>query len=370
MSKPETLTKVTQIYRQGEKVYKCTDLKKVAADIHAQLGFSKQEEMVYAARRISRPDHLFMGAFSTVQDLMQRGDQVTIWTQGDPENQLFKIAGSGIGSVRKKVSAAERKRFSVEAQMDKVTDIDKTINSLVEKGAEKIVVVDDKAGNIRDVKKRISELKEQGKIPTDLDISILWARYGAYKDKAPTGTTLEDFLAETETIEAISELRRYKSPKGKTGWMLDFDNTLFRTADYNQELYAQTAHQIDGIDGILPVQIGVPAGLSGRVKSAYQVKHGGMSGSDITFVDTGDKRVVVKHNHKNPDRVHDDIEGYHFLAPTPLGEKMPQLESYDEKRGFLVMPHINGRKGKRYKRRGSFKFSTADIRALAAAAAA
>jgi hypothetical protein len=227
--------------------------------------------------------------------------------------------------------------------MDKVENIDQTINGLVQKGVDQVVVVDDKAGNIKDVKARIQELKAEGKIPSELDISVIWARYGVYKDKAPSGMTLEDFLQDTQTIESISDLSKFKTPKGKTGWLLDFDNTLFQTAEYNKELYAQAAHIVDGIDQILPAQVGVAAEVSGKIKSATLMKHGGMSGSNITFVDTGDRRVVIKHNYAKPDRVQDDIHGYRFLADTPLAEKMPKIRIADETKGFLVIPHIDGR---------------------------
>ncbi len=343
MASPDTLRQITQIYREGEILNGCTDFVKVAAEIQKKTGFSHPEEIVYAARRISRPDHLFAGAIATAQDLMNRGDQVTVWTQGHPLNQLYKIAGSGISSARRAFSNTDRRRFSVTAQMDKVTDIDQTVNRMRDKGVEKVVVVDDKAGNIKDVKARLRELKAEGKIPSDLDISVIWARYGVYKDKAPSGMTLEDFLQDTQTIGSISDIRDLKTPKGKTGWLLDFDNTLFRTADYNQELYAQAGHIVDGIDHILPAQIGVAAGISGTIKSANLMKHGGMSGSNITLVDTGDKQVVVKHNFPQPDRVKDDIRGYHFLSKTPLAEKMPQPHIFDEEKGFLVLPHLSGR---------------------------
>lgn len=342
MASPETLKQITTIYREGEVINGCTDFAKVASQIQQQTGFSHPEEIVYEARRISRPDHLFPGAIATVQHLLSRGDHVTIWTQGHPENQFYKIAGSGIGSVRRVMANDDRKRFSVTAAMDKVENIDQTINGLVQKGVEKVVVVDDKAGNIKDVKAKIDELKTQGKLASDLDISVIWARYGVYKDKAPAGTTLEDFLQETQTIENISDLRKLDTPKGKTGWLLDFDNTLFQTAEYNKELYAQAAHIVDGIDHILPAQVGVAAEVSGKIKSATLMKHGGMSGSNITLVDTGDRQVVIKHNYGKPDRVQDDIHGYHFLSATPLGEKMPRIYSSDERKGFLVLPHIEG----------------------------
>lgn len=343
MAKQETLQKVTAIYRTGEKDNNCTDLRKVAEQISRELKYDDTDSIVYDARRISRPDHLFPGALSTVQSLMDRRDEVVVWTQGHPLNQLYKVAGSGISNVRRDLPPGERTRFSVRAEMDKVTDIDKPIMDLHAKGVDKVVIVDDKSGNVKDVKARVEELKQEGRIDPELDVSVVWARYGVYKDQAPKGMTLEDFLKEVETIEDVSELRQYGAPQGRTGWLLDFDNTLFRTADYNTEMYAHTAHQVDGWDQILPAQIGVPAGLSGQVIDAKAMKHGGMSGSHITLVDTGNRKVVVKHHHASPDRVNRDIKGYEFLKGTPVGEKMPSIESADLARGYLVLPHIEGK---------------------------
>jgi hypothetical protein len=341
MATKETLHQVTQIYRAGENKYGCTDLDQVCSEIGNRFDFERVSDLVHAARRISRPDHLFPGALSTVQQLLARGDRVVIWTQGHPRNQMFKVAGSGINRV--KHEGPDKSHFSLRAEMDKVTAIDQPIMDLRTKGVEKVVIVDDKSDNVKNVKARVAQLQKEGKIDPKLDISVIWARYGVYKDKAPKGMTLDDFLKEVETIEDISELKKYKAPTGKTGWLLDFDNTLFQTAVYNNEMYAQTAHQVDGLDQILPAQIGVHAGLSGKIIGAKAMKHGGMSGSNITLVDTGERTVVVKHHHSNPDRVTGDIKGYEFLKNTPVGEKMPLIESSDLTKGYLVLPHIEGK---------------------------
>lgn len=343
MSKPETLETVTAIYRKGEKVNNCTDLKKVAEQISKEFRYDDPNSIVYDARRISRPDHLFPGALTAVQSLMDRRDEVVVWTQGHPLNQLYKVAGSGISSVRRDLPPEERARFSVRAEMDKVTDIDKPIMDLRAKGVEKVVIVDDKSDNVKKVKERIDKLKQAGKIDPKLDISVVWARYGVYKDKAPKGLTLDDFLQEVETLEDVSELSKYGSPQGTTGWLLDFDNTLFRTADYNTEMYAHTAHQIDGIDQILPTRIGLATGLTGNIERASLMKHGGMSGSHLSYVKTNDgKAVVVKHHQSDPSRVRNDIAGYSFLTGTPIETRMPQIEAADPSQGYLVLPHIEG----------------------------
>jgi hypothetical protein len=54
MASPETLKQITTIYRDGEVINGCTDFAKVASQIQQQTGFSRPEEIVYEARRISR----------------------------------------------------------------------------------------------------------------------------------------------------------------------------------------------------------------------------------------------------------------------------------------------------------------------------
>lgn len=202
--------------------------------------------------RAPTEEHLYPGAKETLFGLLVNGDHVKIWTQGHERYQLWKVANSGIGSVRKALPAGERSRFSVFTAQDKVAPLKKIISGFQNQGINQVVIIDDKAQNIVKLTEQADWWKQEGQIDSSFKIVPVWINQGRSKNIIPQEYTLETFKAKYKTIEDIRDLTKVREDllqatqdnSINTAWLIDWDHTLCNTSEARQSLFDTLATKI------------------------------------------------------------------------------------------------------------------------------
>lgn len=343
MARQETLDTVTKIFRAGESHNGCTDASWVAKQISEKTGYPDIDRLVWETQRIRSGPDLYPGAYETVKDLVTGGDTVRIWTQGHEVGQLFKVAGTGIGRVRRELGADARGRFGVYVDRAKVSNLDKPVQELTGQGINQIVVVDDKAENVLGIREKVKDLKENGVIGEDVDVQAVWTRQGSYRDRVPAGWSIEEFCNQFTVINEISELKKLSEQKGGgVGWLIDFDHTLLDTSRYHGVLYTHQALIVDGLDEHVDGRVVYTAGLSGKIKT-IQPLVSGMSGGKVAKVEKTDgEEVVLKTNKQEPHKVRAENDAYANLKSSQLARYLLDPVTFHPEPAALIMPFFPG----------------------------
>lgn len=311
-------------------------------------GLPIARDIEHAVTRMPTSEYLYPGAVETVKGLISTGDHVTVWTQGDPKGQMWKVGLSGIGSVRKSLPVQDRRRFSVVSSMDKVADLADVVQRKVAGGLTNIVVVDDKAKNIVKADEAIKEAIDEGTLPPETQFTAVWINQGRTKDQVPEGYTPDTFKERFLTIEDIRELDQVREAvragrDDQVAWLIDFDHTLLHTAGAKEGLFGKVAGMIaDRMPDVnVSPRVDHELGLNGNVRAVRELLTG-MSGGQVLHIETDDQSFVVKHNPNAPERVRREIRGYELLQGTPLERHLLPPTKMSGELALLAMPYQEG----------------------------
>lgn len=291
--------------------------------------------------RMETKPYLYEGAKETLGKLLRSGDKILIWTQGDAKTQLWKVATSGIGELRKDLKPEDRRKISVFSAEDKFAPLPATFDQLKKEGYERVVIVDDKSQNITRSSEEIEKWKNAHG-DNSMEITSVWINQGRTKNQVPKNFTLETFKEKFKTVEDVRELTPIKDESAKkTAWLIDFDHTLVNTAEAKENLFKKIA------EILAPTHIGLSPellrqmGINGIV-NAQPLKEG-MSKGSVVRLDTKNQAFVVKFNKDDPKKLIKETVGYRLLQDTPLSEQLltPEIAINDEA-VYLKLPYFNG----------------------------
>lgn len=345
MAKPEVLEFIRNKFEQQEKHDGQTNYHAIALSITGKPSSPVYQYVAHTVLRMPTQEFLYPGAKETLGNLLSGNDHVMIWTQGHELGQLWKIASSRLGDLRRKLPQGERKRFSVHVRKDKISTLPSLIENAEKKGIKNIVIVDDKASNILNTASTVAEARNNGQISSDTNVEIIWINQGRTKDQVPEGYTPQSFKNKFTTIEDVRELTEIKKRKiGKTVWLIDYDHTLVNTGAAKEKLFADIAAIIEDTQQKHPIisqAIDLQLGLNGGVRKVENLKSGMSEGRVIKIV-TDEGAIVAKYNNVHHYKIHREIEGYELLEQTPLGPHMLKPRVASKQKGLLVLPFFNG----------------------------
>lgn len=344
LSGPTPLTKTAEYVRlrfenEEEKIGH-TNPQKIAHAIIGE-GSTLAPKIAREITRMPTEDFLYDGATKTLESLLISGDKIIIWTQGDTKTQLWKVATSGIGELRKKLKPENRRQISVFSAEDKFTPLPAIFDQLRREGYESVIIVDDKAQNITKSTQMIEDWKKV-KENSSMEITPVWINQGRTKDQVPQGFTLETFKRKFTTVENLRELPSLKeSSAKKTAWLIDFDHTLLNTAEAKENLFKRIAEILPPTRVVLSPELIHEIGINGKIENAQELKEG-MSNGKVIRIDTQNDAVVIKYNPENPIKLIQEVQGYMLLADTPLSPHLLLPRIVNDKTMFIVLPYFDG----------------------------
>lgn len=339
MPKQEVLTFVKDNFFQQERQNGYTDVHAVADSLVGNSHDHQKAERTIL--RMQTKDHLYDGASDTLKDLLEPDNHVIIWTQGDKRGQLWKAVNAGLYSLRQELPYEEKKRFSVIAEMDKITPLPSIFKSLQNEKAKNFFIVDDKSNNIKELDERIERWKKTGEIPEDTDIQLIWINQGRTKDQVPEGFTAESFSQRYTTINDIRQLEEIKPEDKKAVWFIDLDHTILDTSNAREKMFEMLADQIEPTHPVISPSIDLKLRLNGNVRAVEDLKSG-MSGGRVARIETDQGTIVVKYNPEEPHKISGEVRGYRALQETPLSPYLLRPFFASEADGVLAMPYFDG----------------------------
>lgn len=308
----------------------------------AQEGLLTYEEVPYAARFIDhQPTEPFVydGAIATVRTLITRGNNVLIWTQGEPRQQMLKIASSGVLQLRRDPQIPHAKeRLNAYAHVDKINDLPNVIADVHLAGD--VVIVDDKSKNVVRAKEHIDRLKKSGEISPGRNIDVIWINQGRTMNEVPDGFSVSSFKAEYSTIEDIRELtKRYEDTDGTT-FLLDWDHTLCNTTKWKEHNYQGIADRLSRhpiVNHFVDERVGI---ADSEIEQVYT---NGNSGSGVKRVKLPNgEQMVVKFRLNDRERLVRERFGHALVRESPLEPHVLPLDTTHIHRGILTTPHYPG----------------------------
>lgn len=324
MSEVVNAAKIGAVWKAHEQALGASHAGQFAQDLATafpHLRFSPTA-LAHDILRLPTETHVYPGAKETLQQLIGQGDRVVIWTQGEKHMQLWKVATSGLGEIRRGLPRDQRSEFTCFTDTDKVTCLPETVQRFRKPEHNQVTIVDDKSENILRLRERVAEWQADGTYPADLQVNLVWINQGRTKDTVPEGYTVEQFRQEFATIEDIKDLAKVPGEPGKNLWFIDYDHTLVHTNGWREEIFQRLEEDLaDGsYDSIICPILDKKAGLNGHnhVKDEFK---SGMSGADrIVRVGNGkvEEDVVAKYNPGNKEKIRREVRGFKVLQETPL----------------------------------------------------
>lgn len=345
MAPSEVLTRVREEFERQEKLNGHTDHHAISLSITGSKESPAYTRVARSVLRMPTQEFLYPGAKETLGNLLSEGDHVVVWTQGHELGQLWKIASARLGDLRRELPHSERKRFSVHIQKDKIATLPLLIKQARKNGTKNVVIVDDKATNVLDVASAVTQARNNGQIPPDTTVEVVWVNQGRTKGQVPEGYTPQSFKDRFTTIEDVRELTDIKKRKtGKTAWLVDYDHTLVNTGEAKEKLFEDIARIVEATQPKHPIispSIDSQLGLDGNVRRVEKLKSG-MSEGAVVKITTDEEAMVVKYNDVHPHKIHKEIDGYKSLEQTPLASRMLKPTMASREKGVLVLPFFNG----------------------------
>lgn len=332
---------ITDIWRGSEGRLGYGSGRAIAEDL-VQSGILPEEERDYAGRYIDHKptrEFLYPKSEDTLRALLtEPSNSVVIWTQGEPRQQAFKVASSGILQLRRDPELSARNRLGVFTAFDKVTQFPTVVGKMPQD--RKYVVVDDKSENVVRVTDGINNAKRTGELDADLDISIVWINQGRTKDHVPEGVTLEEFKDKYRTIGEIEELATVYQDAKNTTFFVDWDHTLCNTGEWRKSAQREIANQLARrpIVGFFKDKA---LGLADHTVS--RTFSNGNSGAGVKHtVGPDGNQQVVKYQLHDRTRLMRETDGYRILRQSPLNEHLVPIDDRYIHRGVLLTPYCEG----------------------------
>lgn len=311
----------------------------------AQHGHVLPEEVDQAGRFIDHfpmRDFVYEGAEETIRTLVDRGSHIKFWTQGEPRHQLYKVASSDLLRMRHE-DPEVKTRISAYAHLDKVSTLPQLIPEVAEQGINRVVIVDDKSGNILRVNSTLAQMRELGVLGEEIQVDCVWMNQGRTKDQVPEGYDLEEFKRTHPTIEDIRQLPALTDDENPDGTMyfLDWDHTLADTGKWRSaaqvELSRISNHEpITNAGRYKDHAVGL---IGSEVIESYSC---GMSGSRVMRVRRAEQDEVIKHAPTNGEKIDRELRGYSQVRNSPLASHLVEIDDTHARHGVLRMAWAEG----------------------------
>lgn len=339
----ENIRGIQKSFEEQEGLHGFTNPRAVAKSLTRDPRSPLFHQVEQAVCRMPTEDFLYEGARETIQNLLASGDQVTIWTQGYELGQLWKVANSGLGQLRKALPPSERTRFSVSATREKFSALPSLFEKMRENGIRRAIIVDDKAQNIAEAASQVDLLRNASGLPRDLVVQLVWVNQGRTKNQVPQNFNPEEFRERFTTVEDIRELPKIRGMgEEQIGWLLDLDHTLLNTTAAKENLFSVLAGILEPDRPLISPEIDERLGLNGDVCQMTELKDG-MSGARVLRIETEEESIVAKHNPTSPHVIEREIDGYSLLQLSPLAPHiLPPLRTTSKDDGLLVLPYFPG----------------------------
>lgn len=238
---------IKTIFETQEQLHGYTNPAAVAEALerHANIPY---DEAKYRISRMDTAQYVYPGAKETLESLIQKGDSVIAWTQGDEPSQRWKVRNAGLGELQQNSGdpphTKRQERFMVMAHLDKISVLPEILETLQETGTSAIAIVDDKANNVAAVADVVMSHSQKASLPP---IHPIWINQGRMKGIVPDGYDEKTFCQEFRTITDIRHLPLLREklylPPGST-WLIDVDHTLIHTAKAKENMYQQLARMV------------------------------------------------------------------------------------------------------------------------------
>lgn len=286
------------------------------------------EEIQRTTFREPTEPHVFPHVHETVQELLQNGDDIVVWTQGKPKNQLWKVASSGLGRIHHELPKDQRYRITVAADEDKMSILP---SLLKQEKKTTIVFVDDKpsmltaAQQVMEHYPHISAhyIRVNHKIQEVIQV-----------EKTHPFTTITD-IADLKTMKEKLQIQE------SVHWYMDFGNTLVDSDSLRRATDASYAAIVEQREPIITHAIDVLTGLPGHVARIEELTTEDHGKHVVDVTAPNGNELVIKSSDA-PEKIRREIEGYKLLEGTPLATHItfPYASSPDP--AFLVLPKIKG----------------------------
>ena len=335
---------IKQVWANSEDTLGYASGRAIGSDLH-KAGILAPEEAEYAGRFIdhqpTRP-FLYEGAEETVRTLINEpaGNNVLVWTQGEPRQQILKVASSGILGLRRDPEFPEgRTGLKVYAHVDKVADLGNVISDEHMPG-RRVVIVDDKSKNVLKAQQKVQQLKEEGRVSEDRDVTVVWINQGRTKDQVPEGFTPETFKEIYPAIDDIRELPNLFSDTTNTSFLLDWDHTLCNTGEWRKKSQGDIAEKLSRHAIVSPF-IDETVGIGeATIEEVYTNGH---SGSGVKrVVQPSGEQLVVKCRLHDRSRLMREHGGHRIVEESPLAHHVLPVDTRFLHRGVLIMPYYHG----------------------------
>jgi len=225
---------------------KITNLKNPFFLEEGKIAIPEKEEFIREVRKAMtrRTDFescLYEGAIEELSHLARLGN-VIIWTKGDhagiPElapgsrEQLIKASSAGIGRLRGQLSKETRRPrkeiITFAVSEDKLSDLPKILDSLKEKGVNKVIILEDTLKNL------VTAVEIANQI--GLSVVPVWVRQGREKNKLPQQPIkeMDEWVTEYNSIDRIQDLSskltslgiNEPTGKGDVNFIVDYDGVI------------------------------------------------------------------------------------------------------------------------------------------------
>jgi len=250
---------IRQYWMQLEKKG-TVNVKPIIQCISQEFGPLDETSLTSQILRTQTESYLYHGTHEVVSNLLAQGDRIVIWTQGDPQLQAWKIATSGLSTLRKGEKARNRPNFIFFSAEDKIPAVPEIISKYLRTKTSmtdefffrRALIVDDKAHNIVAAQNIVTESRKAGILPTaeELPINFVWMRHelGRSKDVLPEGINMDTLLNSCSVANSPADLltirERHNQDKNLL-WLLDVDHTILNTSGWRNNHYQTIAEALN-----------------------------------------------------------------------------------------------------------------------------
>lgn len=346
MANPEIFDAIEHVHRRVRGEHRYSDPAALADAFIGNPTSPLYGEVQRVTFREPTKTHLFPHVHETLRSLLEDGDDIVIWTQGKPRNQLWKVATSGIGALRHELPKEERKRVAVAASEDKIA----LLPALLEKETKAtLLFVDDKPTMLTAAQHVMEAFPH------------LTAHYILTNHKA---TQQEDSTPAEHEFPTITDIAQLPAIKEKlqiqddARWYIDFGNTLVNSESLRHATDTSYAALIEQTSPIIRHDIDLLAGLPGHVAQIEDLVTE-VHGKHVVDVTAPDGSELIIKSADTPEKTLREIRGYELLKDTPLATHITFPLAVSEHPAFLVLPKLPGTQMREAIRKGTLDEETA-----------
>ena len=209
-------------------------------------------ELAAIIQRLPTEPYIFKGSREGIEALLQNGDTVIIWTQGEQSLQRAKYETSGLTDLEKRYPGL----FGFYTSPDKVPLLAaKSPDNIIlnkSRGTEPVFILDDKAKNVLNAEKTVRKAQANGILRTQniQPVILAWMRHpnGRSRNIVPsTYARVEEFTSEFLTVESMPEFfskRMELFPHNNVNALIDWDHTVLWSQAWREKGFALIHKQL------------------------------------------------------------------------------------------------------------------------------